>query len=132
MEPVREVEEERGRDDGDEGEVLHDPALHVLDDDVPDHVRRALAGVEGVLERLEDVLPADDDERVDPRVAEEVGDGVLDDAVALVLELLQRDELLLDAVQPLQLGRARWPGARRRRRGCGTAPSPAAIGDSTP
>ena len=62
-------------------------ALGVLHDDVPDHVRGRLAGVERVLERLEDVLPADDDQRVDARVAEEVGDRVADDPVAFVLEL---------------------------------------------
>ena len=40
-------------------------------------------------------------ERVDARVAEEVGDRVAHDPVALVLELLELDELRLDALQAL-------------------------------
>jgi hypothetical protein len=109
VEAVREVEEERDRDDGDERE-LHVgpvPALGVLDDDVPDHVCRALGRVEGVLERVVDVFPADDHERVDPLIAEELGDRVADDPVALVLELLQPDEVRLDALdvpQPAEGG----------------------------
>ena len=43
-------------------------------------------------ERLVDVLPADHDQRVDPVVAEERGDRVVDDPVAFVLEPLQLDE----------------------------------------
>ncbi len=43
------------------------PPLRVLDDDIPHDVGRGLAGVERILERLEDVLPADDDQGVDAR-----------------------------------------------------------------
>ena len=43
----------------------------VLHDDVRDDVGGRLAGVERALEPFVDVLPADDDERVDPLVAEE-------------------------------------------------------------
>ncbi len=91
-------------DDRDEREVLHCLATSgVLDDDVRDDVRRRLAGVERSLERLVDVLPADDDQRVDPLVAEERGERVAEDAVAFVLERLDLDECLLDAAHPLQV-----------------------------
>src|SRR5687767_12409677 len=80
-----------------------DRPSRVLDDDVPDHVRGRLARVEGGLERVEDVLPADDDERVDAGIAEEVGNRLADDAVARVLEPLQLDQLGLDALHPAQL-----------------------------
>jgi hypothetical protein len=75
VEAVREVEEERDDDDCDEREVFHG-ALGVFHNDIADDVCGGLTGVEGVLERLEDVLPADDGQRVDPLIAEEVGDGV--------------------------------------------------------
>src|SRR5689334_9904743 len=42
--------------------------LGVLDDDALEHVGDALGGVDGVLEPVEDVLPADDHHRVDPRL----------------------------------------------------------------
>ena len=52
--------------------------------------------VDRPLETLVDVLPADHDQRVDPVVAEERRDRVVDDAVAIVLEPLQLDQRLLD------------------------------------
>ena len=51
------------------------------------------------LEPVVDVLPADHHQRVDPVVAEERGEPVAEDAVALVLEPLQLDERLLDAAR---------------------------------
>ena len=48
-----------------------DVASRVLDEDVADAVRGGLAGVDRVLERLVDVLPADHDHRVDAVVLEE-------------------------------------------------------------
>src|SRR3954447_15018292 len=56
----------------------------VLDHDPLERVGDVLAGVDRVLEALEDVLPADHDHRVDAAV-EQRGDGVARDAVALVL-----------------------------------------------
>ena len=79
------------------------PPRLVLDEDVRDHVRGRLTGVESALERLVDVLPADDDERVDPLVPEERGQRVAQDAVALVLVRLDLDESLLNAAHPLQV-----------------------------
>ena len=46
------------------------PALAVLDHHALEDVRRALRRVDGLLEALEDVLPADDHHRVDPRLEE--------------------------------------------------------------
>src|SRR3954451_6171303 len=63
---------------------IEDPS-GVLDDDALEDVRRLLRGVEGVLEPLEDVLPADDHHGVDPAL-EQRGQRFPDDAVALVLE----------------------------------------------
>ena len=78
MEAVCEVEEQRHRDDGDERQVIH-RRLRVLDDDVRDHVRGRLAGVEPAFERLVDVLPANHDQRVDALVAEQRGERVAQD-----------------------------------------------------
>src|SRR5215208_6788073 len=55
----------------------------VLDDDALEDVRRALAGVDRVLEALEDVLPPDHEHRVDAPL-EQGGQGLADDAVTLV------------------------------------------------
>src|SRR3954452_12027674 len=53
----------------------------VLDDDALERVRHVLAGVDGLFEALEDVLPADHDHRVDP-VVEQRRDRVAARAVA--------------------------------------------------
>ena len=45
-------------------------ALPVLDHHAFEDVGRSLRGVDGLLEALEDVLPADDHHRVDPRLEE--------------------------------------------------------------
>src|SRR3954452_9031041 len=66
-------------------------ALHA---DALEHVGDVLTGVDGGLERLEDVLPADHDHRVDPR-DEQRGDRVAAEAVGLVLEPVD-----LDAARP--------------------------------
>src|SRR3954454_23049367 len=59
--------------------------LRVLDDDALERVRHVLAGVDGLFEALEDVLPPDHDHRVDA-VVEQRRDGVAARAVAVVLE----------------------------------------------
>ena len=58
-----------------------------------------LAGVERFLERLVDVLPADDRQRVSAAVLEELGDGLAHDPVAFVLELLHLEEVLATRVR---------------------------------
>ena len=75
-----------------------------LEADALEHVGHGLAGVDGRLERLEDVLPADDHHRVDA-VAEERRHGRADDAVGLVLEpvdLHQARAEVLVLAQPAQ------------------------------
>src|SRR3954469_9743402 len=57
----------------------------VLDDDALERVRHMLEGVDGLFEALEDVLPADHDQRVDP-VVEQRRDRVAARAVPVVLE----------------------------------------------
>ena len=113
MEAVREVEEQRDRDDSDEGGRAQ-CALRVLDDDVRDHVGSRLAGVERTLKRLVDVLPADHDQRVDTVAAEQRRERVAEQPVAFVLARLQLDQRLLNAAIPLRLERsapaARTPG----------------------
>ena len=107
------------------GRVVNKP-LPRLDRDALEHVGDRLARVDGGLERLEDVLPADHDHRVDA-VGEQRRDRLADDAVALVLEPVDLDEVRrgVDAgAQPAQraddlLGRAR----RARRRSLAPAPS---------
>src|SRR3954466_1002319 len=59
--------------------------LRVLDDDALERVRHVLAGVDGLFEALEDVLPPDHDHRVDA-VVEQRRDGVAARAGAVVLE----------------------------------------------
>src|SRR5207248_1247345 len=66
----------------------------VLDEDVADAMRGRLARVDGVFERLVDVLPADHDHRVDPVVAEEARARRARDGVGLVLELLDAEDLV--------------------------------------
>src|SRR4051812_11122631 len=74
----------------------------VLDDDRLEDVRGVLARVDGFLEPLVDVLPADQCDRIRLR-GEELADGVARDAVAFVLELAQLDELAARVLEPVQL-----------------------------
>ena len=78
----------------------------VLDDDVGDHVRRRLTGVERALEPVVDVLPADHHQRVDPIVAEEGCEPFAVDPVALVLEPLELDQRRWTPVKVLRLSHA--------------------------
>ena len=64
----------------------------VLDEDRLEHVGGVLARVDGLLELLVDVLPADDRDRRRARCGT-ARDGVAQQPVALVLELAQRVEL---------------------------------------
>src|SRR5512146_2060050 len=66
----------------------------VLDEDRLEDVGGGLAGVDRLLELFVDVLPADDRQRVGAR-PEELGDRLAVQPVALVLQLTNRDELLL-------------------------------------
>jgi hypothetical protein len=52
---------------------------------------------------LVDVLPADDDERIDRLVAEEAAQRLAQDTVAFVLERFDLDEGILDAPHPFQV-----------------------------
>jgi hypothetical protein len=65
-----------------------------LESDALEDVRDSLACVDGGLERLEDVLPADDDHRIDA-VHEQRRNGLADDPVGLVLELVDLSEVRL-------------------------------------
>ena len=106
--------------------------LRVLDDDVADHVRRRLAGVDRILERLEDVLPADDDERVDPRVAGRAWRsrrGRSGRPRPRAPSARRASASTRAAAQPCE---RRWRAARPRPRESGTARAPAASADSTP
>src|SRR5256714_5248073 len=83
----------------------------VLHDDGLEDVGRVLARVDGLLEGLVDVLPADDRDRV-LGGAEELGDGLAVQPVALVLEVAELHQLparVLEAVEArdrlLALGR---------------------------
>src|ERR1700761_1416996 len=60
-----------------------------------EHVCDRLACVDGRLERLEDVLPADHDHRVDP-AGEQRCDAVSLQAVAFVLQAMDLDEMRAD------------------------------------
>ena len=64
----------------------------LLERDALEHVRDRLARVDGGLERLEDVLPADHDHRVDA-AREQRGDAVALQAVALVLQAVDLDQV---------------------------------------
>ena len=65
-------------------------------------MRRGFAGVDSVLEALVDVLPADDDLRVDPVVLEQAGARGAGDAIGAVLDVLDPADLVGRAVEPLQ------------------------------
>ena len=99
MEAVREVEEERRDDDDDQQNDDH--CLPVLDEDGLEDVRRVLAGVDGVLEPLVDVLPPDDGDRVSFGM-EQLGHAVANEPVAFVLELLELLELQRGVVEPVE------------------------------
>ena len=88
VEAVGEVERER--DDDRDDEQRH--RLPILDEDRLEDVGGVLARVDRLFELLVDVLPADDRQRVGAR-AEEIGDRLAREPVALVLELAQRGEL---------------------------------------
>src|SRR3954454_5692761 len=78
------------------------PASAVLDHDALERVRHVLAGVDGLFEALEDVLPANHDHRIDP-VVEERGDRVAARAVAVVLQAVDLDRVVrhvLEVAQP--------------------------------
>src|SRR6266508_4236959 len=78
--------------------------LGVLHDDIADDVTGGLTGVDGSLQPLEDVFPADHHQRVDARVAEQVCDCVANHTVTLVLHHFQLDELLWDTPPALEIG----------------------------
>src|SRR3954451_7738159 len=63
-------------------------ASRVLDHDVLEDVRDGLRGVDGSLEAIVDVLPANHDHRVDP-VLEQAGQRLAHEAIALVLQPVQ-------------------------------------------
>src|SRR5919199_1852990 len=75
--------------------------LAVLHDDRLEDVRGVLARVDGLLELLVDVLPADDRDRV-LLGAEELGDGATVEVVALVLEGAELDQLVARVADPLE------------------------------
>src|SRR3954466_16014591 len=72
--------------------------LRVLDDDALEQVGHVLAGVDRVLEAVEDVLPADDHHRVDPPF-EQRGDGLAAHPVAVVLEPVDLDRVVRDVAE---------------------------------
>src|SRR3954454_20610983 len=76
-------------------------ALPVLDHHAFEDVGRSLRGVDGLLEALEDVLPADDHHRVDPPL-EERGEGLADLAVSVVLEPVDLDREVADVAERTQ------------------------------
>src|SRR5881398_2717645 len=76
-------------------------ASAVLDQDGLEDVGGVLAGIHRLLELLVDVLPADHVEGVVAR-AEELGDGLVIQPVALVLELAQLDQLALRVAKALE------------------------------
>src|SRR5919199_456611 len=80
-----------------------EPTLGVLDHDALEDVRRRLRGVDGVLEALEDVLPADDHHRVDAAL-EQRRQRLAHDAVALVLEPVDLDGEVVDVLEAAQAG----------------------------
>src|SRR4051794_28951877 len=77
------------------------PRLGVLYDDALQDVGHVLRGVDRLLEALEDVLPADHDHGIDPRV-EQRRDRLADDPVTVVLEPVQLDGVVRDVAEPAQ------------------------------
>src|SRR5215208_3565306 len=84
----------------------------VLDHDAFENVRRGLAGVDRVLEALEDVLPADHEHRVDAPL-EQRGQRLADHAVALVLEPVDLHREVADVVERTQARHGLGDLARR-------------------
>src|SRR4051812_21993819 len=76
-------------------------ALAVLDHHAFEDVGRSLRGVDGLLEALEDVLPADDHHRVDPRL-EQRREPLAHLAVAVVLEPVDLDREVADVPEGAQ------------------------------
>ena len=79
----------------------------VLDENRLENVGRVLTGVDRLLELLVDVFPADDLDRVVGR-AEEIGDGLAVQPVALVLELAQLVQLAARVLEPVEAPTAAW------------------------
>src|SRR5215217_1788447 len=77
--------------------------LAVLDHHALEDVRRALRRVDGLLEALEDVLPADDHHGVDPRL-EQRGERLAHLAVAVVLEPVDLHGEVPDVTERAQPG----------------------------
>src|ERR1700674_5262210 len=75
----------------------------MLDDDPLDYVCRVLAGVNRLLEQGVDVLPLDDVHRL-LAVFEQLGDRLPRNPVALVLEAMDFNPVLLEALEGAQLG----------------------------
>src|SRR4051794_21909385 len=75
--------------------------LLVLDDDALEDVRHRLGGVDPVLEALEDVLPADHQHRVDAAL-EQRGEGLAEHAVAVVLQAVDLDRVVVDVLEGAQ------------------------------
>src|SRR3954454_11093131 len=82
--------------------VMRRPASAVLHENRLEDVRGILAGVDRLLELLVDVLPADERHGIGIPL-EELGDGRAGEAVALVLERPQLDQLSPGVLEPLQL-----------------------------
>src|SRR3954469_6245392 len=78
-------------------------SLPVLDHHALEDVGRSLRGVDGLLEALEDVLPADDHHRVDPRL-EQRGQRLSHLAVAVVLEPVDLHGEVADVPERAQAG----------------------------
>src|SRR5947209_872217 len=72
---------------------LRQKLLRVLNDDALENVRRLFRGIDGGLEALVDVLPADDHHRVDAAV-EQGGHRLSDDAIAFVLQAVDLDRVM--------------------------------------
>src|SRR6187402_1767700 len=87
-------------------------ASPVLDEDGLEHVASGLERVDRLLELLVDVLPADDRDRV-LAGAEQLGDCLSHEPIALVLELAQRAELAVRVREPVEAPHA---GLELRRR----------------
>src|SRR3954462_3989619 len=76
-------------------------ALAVLDHHALEDVGRALRRVDGLLEALEDVLPADHHHRGDPRL-DQRGGRLADLAVAVFLEPIDLDREVADVAEGAQ------------------------------
>ena len=107
VETVDVVEDEGDDDQPTDGEEVGvHPRSGVLDDYALEHVRDVLAPVRRVLEKVQDLLPLDDGDRV-ALLFEEAADGGLMRAVGFVLEAVDLDrrlghaDLLLERLQRL-------------------------------